>query len=822
MRRKLKFQIDFREIFSGFSLEVDWDLGQAASTLLCFTAIYLYLIQTFPPDLMFLETITAGGDMASHYYPAKYLKEHLLPKAEVIGWMPGWYAGMPLFQFYFPLPFVLIALLSYVLPLQIAFKLITVLGVFLLPLCAYQAMRFLGYRFPAPQIAAVFTLPFLYMENHSMWGGNIPSTLAGEFSYGISLALAFLFLGSLYRGLKEDRHVVLNIILLALVALTHVYTVLFVVTTSIILVFPGFWERQKEFTGLFLRRVKYLAKVYVPSFLLCGFWILPLLSGLPYTTSYDLVWIISEELVPPIIWPFLGLYFVGLVLSFKDRLVKAAAFLLGLLLVLCVLDVSLLNFPRHVDDTYLVGAVSDVLWGDAFHARRLILLLFAPLTLLGVVFSDDDRMKYFSFTTFLCMIFFNFASLLGVVDIRFLPFTYLIVFLVSAATVSRLSRNLKGVWLIPVLVLLLTVFWVHDHRALSRSFVSKKDSLVHTGADLLEDVFDGKYEGYIHDWVRWNYQGFEKKTLWPAFKKVNEAVSGDYSDPRVVYEHNTAHNAAGTLRAFESIPLFSGRSTLEGLYMQSSPSSPYVFYVQSEVSRQQSCPFHGKYPCTRFDLERGVKHMRLFNVQYYIARTDKAFKAAENISSLRLIDTFPPFRVYELTENPNQYVTVPKYKPVLFESSDWKTDFYDWFKKIDLVDVPLVHTKRITPSQLAVFGEVVSDGRLSAVERNPLHVSCEVVEDVGRERISFTTTCPGQPHYISVSYHPNWQSTSGEQIYLASPSFMLVHPTSNEVELVFAKTWVDWLGRLMTVAGVILTAFFYFTAHQNLKRFTAR
>ena len=58
------------------------------------------------------------------------------------------------------------------------------------------------------------------------------------------------------------------------------------------------------------------------------------------------------------------------------------------------------------------------------------------------------------------------------------------------------------------------------------------------------------------------------------------------------------------MRAFENLPLFSGRSTLEGLYMQGSPTAPFVFYIQSEVSTTPSCPFPD-WGCARFNLDRG-------------------------------------------------------------------------------------------------------------------------------------------------------------------------------------------------------------------------
>ena len=68
-------------------------------------AIFAYIASFINPEIFFSSTITAGGDTASHYNAAKYLKEYLLPHGKIIGWEPGNYAGFPLFQFYFPLPF---------------------------------------------------------------------------------------------------------------------------------------------------------------------------------------------------------------------------------------------------------------------------------------------------------------------------------------------------------------------------------------------------------------------------------------------------------------------------------------------------------------------------------------------------------------------------------------------------------------------------------------------------------------------------------------------------------------------------------------------
>ena len=82
-------------------------------------------------------------------------------------------------------------------------------------------------RFPAPAIAAIFTLPFLFDSSFRILGGNVASTLAGEFSYSISLSLMLVYLGVMLRGLRTGRHRVLAGVLLALVGLTHLIPAIF-------------------------------------------------------------------------------------------------------------------------------------------------------------------------------------------------------------------------------------------------------------------------------------------------------------------------------------------------------------------------------------------------------------------------------------------------------------------------------------------------------------------------------------------------------------------------------------------------------------------
>ena len=667
-------------------------------------ALVLYYIASyFSPQHLLSKTIATGGDTASHYYAAQYLKEYLLPHGKILGWMQGNFAGFPVFQFYFPMPFVLMVLLSYATGLQIAFKLISVLGIFLLPLCAHLCFRFLGFRFPTPSLAATFTLPFLFMEANSMWGGNIPSTLAGEFTYSIGLALMVLLAGSCYRGMLEQRWAVRNGVLLAVTGFCHGYTLLFAVafSTYFLVALPGL-----------ARNLRYLAIVHGLAFCLMGFWIIPLLGYSPFTTRYNVVWVINswQEILPPILWP---------------SIVLAATFTL-----------------------YKVARLIRPRWREPFDLHIGLLWYILGLSYL----------------------FFLTAFRIHVVDIRFLPFLQLFLCLLGAVPIGLLARCMKGGWMIVPIIALSTVLWT-DHNV-----------------------------KYIRQWIPWNYSGFEGKTLWPAFSAVNKALKGTEAAPRVVYEHSAEHNAAGTVRAFESIPLFSGRNTLEGLYMQSSISSPFIFYIQSEISEVSSCALPD-YNCATPNLQRGVDHLRLFNVSDFIVRSEAIKRAIRDSPDFEFRQSIPPYDVYRVKGGENRYVVPLQYEPVLLQTQDWKTDFYNWFRRPGTSSVHLVH----------LFGGTIADEKRFALKssalpanitKQPLEGGVKITEEVSQEEIRITTNRVGHPLLVKVSYHPRWRVEGAEKIYLASPSFMLIYPNQTNVRLVFDDPPMVRFGQLLTILAL--------------------
>ena len=256
------------------------------------------------PTFCFSLTTTSGGDTGAHHYPAQYLIQELLPHFRLTGWAPGWYAGMPMLTFYFPFPFLLIAILNWVLPYQIAFKLITVLGVFALPATAYAMGRLWRVRRPFPMLAAVFAVAMLFMESYSIYGGNVKSTLAGEFGYMLSFALVFLFLGTMYRGMEKPHFnmlFVLNCLILMALVLSHI-----VPTIALVFISPGLLLVNPRW-----RSFGYLAAVALIGFALTAFWSLPFAANLEWTAHMAWDQLGWKELLPPALYPVAALAIIG-------------------------------------------------------------------------------------------------------------------------------------------------------------------------------------------------------------------------------------------------------------------------------------------------------------------------------------------------------------------------------------------------------------------------------------------------------------------------------------------------------------------------------
>ncbi|MHC1726578.1 MAG: 6-pyruvoyl-tetrahydropterin synthase-related protein [Syntrophobacteraceae bacterium] len=672
----------------------------------------ILLLLFFPPSLIFDPTVTAGGDTPSHFIAAIAMQNKLLSPFSPVTWFNGAYAGFPLFLHYFPLPFYLMALISFAVPIQVAFKLVTLLAVIPLPAAVYFCLRRLGYRDVTPALGAVLSIAFLFMTENSMWGGNIPSTLAGEFSFGMSFILYIIYIGRLYADVPGKRSLFKNSVLESLIALSSGYPIL----------------QAGAGTSYFILRggnLRYILCLHAAAFGLAGFWLLPLLWRVPWNTPFMHSWQFQgwAEILPPVLWPAIAGAVVGLGTGIAGR------------------------FRRG-------GSLLSVLKG-----------------------SNTGTELYLWWQFGIALLGFGIAPLIGLVDIRFLPFVQIMLVLLGAIGWGKLLARfpLPSLWAL--------------------GFSAGVVALALTKASAIDS------------WIQWNYSGMESKPLWTSFYQVNEFLRGDENSPRVVYEHADIHNGAGTVRAFEMLPCFSGRSTLEGLYMQSSASSPFVFYIQSELSQTPSCPYSDFY-YSRPDSDRAVAHMRLFNVSQLIAASDNLANTLDASPDFELQMFFPPYKVYRLKSSGNSYVTPVSCKPFRIPPSNWKQVQYEWFRKSSM-KVPLVVASENTPGDfwrtLPIY-DTLPENIPEIPILDPGKEAIRTHAVLGEDRITINTSQPGHPLWIKVSYHPDWRISEGEgELYQASPAFMLLLPKSQRVVLSFdVHSGIYTWGKVLSLITLLL------------------
>jgi hypothetical protein len=244
-----------------------------------------------PLDIL-RDTTTVGGDTPAHNYLASHLKEQLFGNGRLISWAGGWWCGFPMFQFYFCLPYVLIALLSVAIPFNIAFKLVSVLGLVALPACAYAAARVWRFPRPVPLLLAIGMTPYLFTRVHTMWGVNISSTLAGMISNSLSFALMLPAMASAYRDTEEGRFRLRTVLLLMLVMASHFFTS--VMAGVVLMAAPVMVALKGECPGGRFRRLasgfRLLALEGGLALLLMAWWLVPLVAKSEFSMEFGVNW----------------------------------------------------------------------------------------------------------------------------------------------------------------------------------------------------------------------------------------------------------------------------------------------------------------------------------------------------------------------------------------------------------------------------------------------------------------------------------------------------------------------------------------------------
>ena len=356
---------------------------------------------------------------------------------------------------------------------------------------------------------------------------------------------------------------------------------------------------------------------------------------------------------------------------------------------------------------------------------------------------------------------------LGVVDVRFVPLAQLALVLAGAASLGLALAHLA----------------LADVAAL--------------GCVLLAVVHADSRSRVLRSWIDWNYSGLEAKELWPAWSELNARLAGGPGDHRVAFEYSPVHERAGSIRMHETLPFFSGRSGIEGVYNQSSTTTHPVYYLLSELFPSSPNPFRSR-AYSRFDPANGLARLRLLDVGQVVAVSPALVSALDARPEVVREAHIPPYTLYRLADPGPGLVEPLAFAPVRSSPAGWRDASYRWFSRKPPNRAVLVFTD--DPR----FDVVAADPWAPPPEV-PLPPGVEVKAVVEAESIRITTSRPGHPLLVKVSYHPRWRAEGALGPYLASPGFMLVVPQGREVRLAYgARTGSDRLGLGLATIGVAL------------------
>ena len=743
----------------------------------------LIILLAMQPWLILSPTTPTGGDTGAHVFGPAYLRDNLLPAGKLLGWSNDWFAGFPIFYFYFPLPSLTIVALDLVLPYGVAFKIVTVLGVLALPPAIYFHSRALTLTRNVSVVAAGAGAVFAFYESFTIYGGNIASTLAGEFSYSWSFSLSLVYLGLLIKTVREDKkYAKWAALVLALTALSHVLTTIVVVFASL---FAFAWK--KGFTRTFL--------IWLWGFSIAAFWALPLMVRIGLTS--DMAWTplrAWEEIFPVEIWLLLPVAIPAAVWAMKRTSTRVAPMIGATLLPIIYYPLPNV-LPQWFPETFEPGAWK--LWngrllpywyfGIAFFAA-----IGAGAAAMWLSRRLPGRLSRYSVTALFALVF-GVATGLVLDSTEFPSWAWVLVAGIGLVVVSS------------TLLLSKTV----DTRSYVTVFAV---SVVVLGATAGVTFVDG--------WSRWNYEGYEAKEPWPEYEALMTELDR-LPDGRVMWENNSGLNKYGTPMSPMLIPYWTEGShkSMEGVYFESSLTTPFHFVNHSEMSYRSSNPIPGL-PYDRFNFERGLEHMDVYGVDYYVSFTPEAAEKALETEGLEPIVKTGPFYIFRLP--PTEKVSVLTQLPAVYEVPERSlfssltgsgdvlgtegeplASFHDmamdWYVDIENLD-------RVVTADGPDDWPRIED--LSERPDVPLEVPPDAVSDivVDDHRISFTTEAVGVPHVVKVSYFPNWQASGAEGPWRATPSLMVVVPTQSEVVLEFNDTWAESGGKVLSGLGFVALA----------------
>ena len=702
-----------------------------------------------------------------------------------------WYSGLPIYRFYMVVPALMIVLLDVILPYGIAIKIIAVIGILTLPYFSWLFGRFAKFAYPIPELFAIAATIFLFDESFTIYGGNIASTMAGEFSFSIALSLAMLGFALLAKGLDTGKHRISAAIIISLSALSHGIVLLFVFGGAALMLVV--WNKRESF--------QFGAKVIALAVLLSSFWVIPFVTSHAYMTD------MKYEPRPS-----------GATDSFWKMFFPLHTLLDISLTALAVVGAVTLVRSRHKAGTWMT-LLALLLAAGVFIARN-------SLPVIGLLWNPRILPFLYLLRYFLFVI--------GLYE--------LVAFALRVKSIARFAQGESGV---PVV---LDIAQPRDKFSFNLALLSgfAVFVLVAIGFRFQELPFGstqvnsaGQYEyvwgplrtkssndGFVDGWARWNFTGYEGKNAYGEYYGVVQTMKQLGADStqgcgRALWENNGELNKYGTTMGLMLLPFWTDGciSSMEGLFFEAAGSTPYHFITAAAMSKQSSNPVR-ELRYDNNDAALGVRYMQELGVKYFMGFTPEAIAQASQQEGLTEVARSGPWVVYRVANS--DVVTPLAVQPVVANISSsnprerWLEVGTSWFQNPEVWTTPIADNGPSEWQRVDVVvdesqreGEPNSNNRRvdvvkPAVALTPVPLDPVVVSnvDIGEESVKFSVDKIGVPVLVRVSYFPNWKVDGAKGPYRVAPNMMVVIPTSTNVSMHFGWNLRDYVAYLLSFAGI--------------------
>ncbi len=777
-------------------------------TKLIFAAVVIFattlmVFLTLQPSLIFRNNTPTGGDMGAHVYGPAYLRDHLLTSFRLSGWSNDWYAGLPIYRFYMVVPALFILALDVVLPYGIALKLVAIAGLVALPLCTWLFAKLARFAFPIPELLVVASTVFLFDESFTIYGGNIASTMAGEFSFSISLAFSVLGFGVFIRGLETGRYRITSTVLLALAALSHGIVLLFVFLGYLLIL-----AMHREPT-----KWKYGIPVIGTAILLSAFWVVPFVLNHAYMTD------MKYEPQP-----------TGYSESFVDMFFPLHPVFDVLITGFAVIGFLSALWRRNNVGSWL-GIYGVVLAIGVFVARE-------SLPIIGLLWNPRI-LPFFYLLRYMLMMVGIYEVVVAVARFANLEFT--------AARVARTGEeqvlapsprgrmNFNIATACAVSLICIGIIGFRFQELPFGSIRTAQDGSQRYGIGPIS--VPASNDGFVDGWARWNFTGYEGKNAYGEYRTLVETMKQIGEDPRygcgrALWENNGELNKYGTTMGLMLLPHWTDGciGSMEGLFFEASGTTPYHFITAAAMSKQSSNPVRE----LRYDDNNaalGVRYLQELGVRYYMGFTPEAVREASAQPALREIARSGPWVIYQV-EGSDLVVPLAVQPVVVGSRSDdestmghpddakerWLEIGTSWFQNPNdwvalpaadgpdewqRISVGIDFNRRIgEPDDSSRRVDVVTPSEPITVVNTELATVTDVVQ--GRSSVSFRVDKVGTPILVRTSYFPNWGVSGADGPYRVAPNMMVVVPTDNEVKLSFGWSFLDVLAYLVSIGGIVV------------------